>query len=174
MTVSAKDKVVIQDLARQVAEIAAEPINNQKRDMWVRLNRLERVRPLIHVQAIDESIWAEMLPPESLKTTDPFLCQHEKELRKKIYCWEYFRDDRKQIVWDRVQKIREDIEGFADSVADAALRFTISFPAVTTVIPGMRSEKHLLANVESVKRGGFPGEMVQKLARHRWIRDYYK
>lgn len=94
MTVSTKDKVIIQDLARQVAEIAAEPINDQKRDMWIRLNRLERVRPLIHVQAIDESIWSELLPSERLKTTDSLSRQHELELRKKIYCWEYFRDDR--------------------------------------------------------------------------------
>ena len=94
MTTSAKDRRVIRDLARSVAEIASDPVNDQKRDMWMRLNRLERVRPLIHVQAIDWNIWEELIPPDQLETTDPFSRQHELELRKRLYCWESFRDDR--------------------------------------------------------------------------------
>ena len=42
MTISAEDKRVIRDLAKRVAEIASDPVNDQKRDMWKRLNRLER------------------------------------------------------------------------------------------------------------------------------------
>jgi hypothetical protein len=94
MTTSVKDKRVIRDLAERVAEIASDPANDQKRDMWMRLNRLERVRPLIHVQAIDWNIWEELIPPDQLETTDPVVRQQELELRKRIYCWENFRDDR--------------------------------------------------------------------------------
>ena len=94
MTISAKDKRVIRDLGKRVAEIASDPVNDQKRDMWTRLNRLERVRPLIHVQAIDWNIWEELIPADQLTTTDPFLRKQEMDLRKRIYCWEHFRDDR--------------------------------------------------------------------------------
>ena len=42
---------VIRSLAKRVAESAALPVQEERRDGWTRLNRLERVRPLIHVQA---------------------------------------------------------------------------------------------------------------------------
>jgi len=94
MPIPEKDKRIIRDLAKRVAEIASLPIHDEKRDMWTRLNKLERVRPLIHVQAIDGSIWAELIPGDQLQTTDPFCRGHEMALRKKIYCWENFPDDR--------------------------------------------------------------------------------
>ena len=94
VSISEKDKKIIRDLARKVAEIASDPVNDRKREMWMRLNRLERVRPLIHVQAIDWNIWEELIPPDRLETADRFSRQHELELRKRIFCWENFRDDR--------------------------------------------------------------------------------
>ena len=89
-----KDKNVIHDLAKKVAEIASLPVHKEKQDMWIRLNRLERVRPLIHVQAIDPSIWAELISEDQLQTTNAFCRNQEMALRKKIYCWECFPDDR--------------------------------------------------------------------------------
>jgi len=89
-----KDKRIIRELARKVAEIAALPVHEQKRDMWMRINRLERVRPLIHVQAIDRSIWVELIPDDQLRTADRFCREQEMMLRKRIYCWEHFPDDR--------------------------------------------------------------------------------
>ena len=62
--------------------------------MWIRLNRLERVRPLIHIQAIDASIWVELIPDDQLQTTDAFCQGQEMALLKNIYCWENFPDDR--------------------------------------------------------------------------------
>ena len=88
------DVKIIHDLAKKIAEIAALPVQQEKREMWRRLNSLERVRPTIHVQALDQSIWVELIKDEELKTTDPFCRSHEMFLRKKIYCWENFRDDR--------------------------------------------------------------------------------
>jgi hypothetical protein len=62
--------------------------------MWKRLNRLERVRPLIHIQATTWNIWEELIPPDTLETTDEFAREQELALRRRIYCWEHFRDDR--------------------------------------------------------------------------------
>ena len=94
MPISAKETSVIRELARKVAEIAVDPVQDQKREMWTRLNRLERVRPLIHVQAIDANIWEELIPNDRLETTDPSARHHELELRKTIHIWDNFRDDR--------------------------------------------------------------------------------
>jgi hypothetical protein len=93
-TVTAEDTQIIRGLARRAAEIAGDPVNAEKRDMWTRLNRLERVRPLIHIQALARNIWEELIPGETLATSDPFARRQELELRKRIYCWENFCDDR--------------------------------------------------------------------------------
>ncbi len=94
MSTGRKNSQIIAELARRVAEIAGLEVHNEKRDMWVRLNRLERVRPLIHVQAIAQSIWAEFIPTEQLETSGEFCRAQELALRKTIYCWENFPDDR--------------------------------------------------------------------------------
>jgi len=88
------DRDIVRTLAKRVAEIAALPVQQEKRDLWMRLNRLERVRPLIHVQAIAWNIWEELIPKATLQAADPFCQRQELELRKRIYCWEHFRDDR--------------------------------------------------------------------------------
>ena len=94
MAITQRDKDTIRDLAKRVADIAALPVQQHKRELWTRINRLERVRPTIHVQAIAQSIWVELLPESELETTDPFCRQQEMALRRKIYCWEHFPDDR--------------------------------------------------------------------------------
>lgn len=85
----------------------------------------------------------------------------------------YFRSDRKQQVFDRVQKIWADGQNEADSLADLALRYLTSFDAVTSIIPGMRREKNLIANVQSINKGSLSSELLEKLKSHRWIRNYY-
>ncbi len=85
----------------------------------------------------------------------------------------YFRGDRKQQVWDRVQKIQADVQEETNSIVEAALRFTISFPAVTTVIPGMRKSNHLQSNTDFIKKGPLSDSLIKKLEDYRWIRNFY-
>jgi aryl-alcohol dehydrogenase-like predicted oxidoreductase len=85
----------------------------------------------------------------------------------------YFRGDRKKEVALRVEKIIEDTKVETGSVAEAALRYLISFDAVTSVIPGMRSEKNLLLNKAAVEKGKLSPELMEKLKAHRWIRNFY-
>ncbi|MBN2450209.1 MAG: hypothetical protein JXR77_07460 [Lentisphaeria bacterium] len=88
------DVVVVRDLARRVADIAAHPVQRQRQRLWEGLNRLERVRPTVHIQALAPNIWEELIPGGTLRTTDPAARAQEMELRKRIYAWEHFRDDR--------------------------------------------------------------------------------
>ena len=91
---STDDRTIVRDLARKVAGIAALPIQQERIELWTRLNRLERVRPLIHVQAIAENILQELLPDTEILAQDDFLRGEERRLRTIIYFWENLQDDR--------------------------------------------------------------------------------
>lgn len=55
-------------------------------------------------------------------------------------------------------------------LAETALRFAISHPAVHTVIPGMRRVAHVQANVAAVERGALALPDIARLRAHRWDR----
>lgn len=86
----------------------------------------------------------------------------------------YFRGNRKAEIAKRVEKISKDTEKECKSVAECALRFVISFDAVTTVIPGMRSTNRVIQNVDIINRGKLSEEMLAKLISHRWDRNFYR
>jgi aryl-alcohol dehydrogenase-like predicted oxidoreductase len=87
---------------------------------------------------------------------------------------DYFKGTRKIDVQERVDKIWEDVKDKTGSRAEAALRYVISFDAVTTVIPGMRSEKNLMANIKSVEKGALPFQLLDKLKIHKWNKNFYE
>jgi aryl-alcohol dehydrogenase-like predicted oxidoreductase len=86
---------------------------------------------------------------------------------------DYFRGERKQQVWDRVAAIAEELGVPVESMPEIALRFCLSPPAVSTVIPGMRSVRNVEANVAAAERGPLDDETLAVLARHRWDRNFY-
>jgi len=56
------------------------------------------------------------------------------------------------------------------SMADMALRFILSNPDVTTVIPGMRRAANVESNVAAAAAGPLPPELIAQLRHHRWDR----
>ncbi len=86
------DHLILRDLASRVAEIAALPVQAEKREMWKRLNALRPVRPLV---LIDEIPWHEMDVDGSLQPQceDPFLRQLETGLRRTLYRWRHLPVD---------------------------------------------------------------------------------
>lgn len=86
----------------------------------------------------------------------------------------YFRGNRKMEVKLRADNIWNDVKEEVESVAEAALRYIISFDAVTSVIPGMRQEKNLLANIKSVEKGRLSDELLKELKVHKWYRNFYE
>jgi aryl-alcohol dehydrogenase-like predicted oxidoreductase len=86
----------------------------------------------------------------------------------------YFRGDRKQQVYERVQNIASDLNIAPDQMAETALRFVLSHRAVSTVIPGMRSVRNVERNCQAGDGRGLPREQVEKLKAHRWIRNFYE
>ena len=86
----------------------------------------------------------------------------------------YFRGTRKVEVKLRVDSIMNDVKSEVSSMAEAALRYIISFDAVTSVIPGMRKEKNLMANIASVKKGPLSAELLKELKTHKWNKNFYE
>ncbi|WP_121610879.1 aldo/keto reductase [Mesobacillus foraminis] len=86
----------------------------------------------------------------------------------------YFRDNRKQEVYQRVQNIASDLEIAIEQMPETALRFILSNPLVSTVIPGMRSVRHAEANCTVGSGEGLTQAQLDTLAKHRWIRNFYK
>ncbi len=86
----------------------------------------------------------------------------------------YFRDDRKQQIVERVSKIRKLLGKEAETIPDLALRYVLSHPAVSTVIPGMRSVKNVLANCKSSDGRLLSAKTMLELKNHRWDRNFYR
>ena len=86
----------------------------------------------------------------------------------------YFRGDRKEQVYKRVQNIASDLDVPIDQMAETALRYVLSHPAVSTVIPGMRSVRNVERNCQIGDGRGLPPDQVKKLKNHRWARNFYK
>lgn len=87
-----KDIAVLRPLAAQVAEIAALPVQEEKRRLWRKLNRLEPERPMV---MIDQVCWNEMdLGDElTLRCRDAECRAYEETLRRVLYQWKHFPVD---------------------------------------------------------------------------------
>jgi aryl-alcohol dehydrogenase-like predicted oxidoreductase len=86
----------------------------------------------------------------------------------------YFRGDRKRELQERTGAIVADLGIAEDALAKTALRFILSEPTVSTVIPGMRSLRNVERNVAVSDGDGLPDEQREKLRAHRWVRDFYR
>jgi aryl-alcohol dehydrogenase-like predicted oxidoreductase len=85
----------------------------------------------------------------------------------------YFRGDRKKEVVERVQALQKDVGLKESPLAEVALRFCISNPAVTTVIPGMRTRRNVEANCPVSDKGSLPEKTLAVLRKHTWQRNFY-
>ncbi|CAM3365783.1 aldo/keto reductase [Kibdelosporangium persicum] len=69
----------------------------------------------------------------------------------------------------RADRLREIVP--ADmTMPELALRFILANPHITTVIPGMRSVRHVEANTAVSGRAALPPELMDRLREHRWDR----
>jgi aryl-alcohol dehydrogenase-like predicted oxidoreductase len=85
----------------------------------------------------------------------------------------YFRGDRKAEVFERAKAVAASLGVPLERLAAAAIRFCLSHPAVSTVIPGMRSPRHVDENCALGDGRGLPADQVAKLRPHRWVRNFY-
>jgi aryl-alcohol dehydrogenase-like predicted oxidoreductase len=87
--------------------------------------------------------------------------------------YDYFRGERKREVYDRVRAIVSELGASEAEMAEIALRYILSHPAVSTVIPGMRSVRNVERNTRVGDGNGLPEDQVRALKNHRWVRNFY-
>jgi hypothetical protein len=87
-----QDRAILRELAKQVAEIAVLPVQEEKKRLWRALNSLKPERPMV---LIDQICWHEMNKEDKLTRR----CENEEcggyegVLRSILYRWEYFPVD---------------------------------------------------------------------------------
>src|SRR5207244_11233058 len=86
---------------------------------------------------------------------------------------DYVRGNGKQVWHDEAQNIVSDLGTTVDELPEIALRHVLSHPVVSTVIPGMRTMRNVERNTAVGDGKGLPPEQVQKLKKHRWVRNFY-
>jgi len=92
LTISAKDRETLRWLGSQVAQLAARPIEQEKRDLWYRLNALEPTRPLVFCDP--ENGWNEIITLDQPKCEGELTRRWEMTLRKEIFWGTEMLDDR--------------------------------------------------------------------------------
>lgn len=81
----------------------------------------------------------------------------------------YFFDAHRHETGERAERLRAEATPPDRSVADMALRFSLSHPAVSTVAVGMRSRAQLEANLQAVLAGPLDADRRATLAGHAWL-----
>jgi aryl-alcohol dehydrogenase-like predicted oxidoreductase len=81
----------------------------------------------------------------------------------------YFNPENTAATMDRIERL-EKILPAGMSLPEMALRFVISNPDVTTVIPGMRRVASVRGNVAAERAGALDPALMNALRGHRWDR----
>ncbi len=121
------DRNIVRDLAAQVAEIAALPVQEEKRALWRKLNALQPERPMV---MIDQVCWNEMDSDElALRCTNPNCRDYEAFFRRTLYQWKHFPVDMVVEPFVRVPKAIHNT-GFGVCVEEA----TVATDPTNTVV----------------------------------------
>jgi hypothetical protein len=89
---NAQDLAVLRELAARVAEIAALPVQEEKRALWRKINALHPARPMV---MIDQVCWNEMNIDDelTLRCENPEYRGYEDLLKRTLFQWNHFRVD---------------------------------------------------------------------------------
>jgi aryl-alcohol dehydrogenase-like predicted oxidoreductase len=85
----------------------------------------------------------------------------------------YFAGDRLARTIERVEAIKQDLAGSGNTLPQAALKFVLAHPAVSTVIPGIRSVAQAEANCAVSDLPPLPPDLLLKLRHHNWRRGVW-
>jgi len=87
-----RDRLILRELAQQVAELAERPVEKEKRELWYRHNALEPTRPLVFCDP--ENGWNEILTPDTLRCEGGLARAWEWYLRREVFWGAHMRDDK--------------------------------------------------------------------------------
>jgi aryl-alcohol dehydrogenase-like predicted oxidoreductase len=85
----------------------------------------------------------------------------------------YFAGDRLERAVKRVREIEKELAGSSFNMAQAALKFSLSHPAVSTVITGIRNEDQAEKNVRVSDMPDLPEDLLARLQKHYWLKSFW-
>ena len=85
----------------------------------------------------------------------------------------YFAGDRVPRTVRRVEAVRDDLRDTGYTLPQAALKFILAHPAVSTVIPGMRNATQAALNCSVSDLPDLPANVIARLRRHNWRRGVW-
>ncbi len=85
------DRLVLRNLALNVAEAADRPVMTARRELWRRHNRMEPVRPVVFVAP--QGAWKELVPDAALRCQQEDARYIERGLRQRLYVADNFLSD---------------------------------------------------------------------------------
>ncbi len=85
----------------------------------------------------------------------------------------YFAGDRLERAVNRVEKIKQDIDGSGFTLPQAAIKFALAHPAVGTVITGIRNTAQAEANAAVSGLPGLQEKIMLKLRAHNWLKGVW-
>jgi len=87
----------------------------------------------------------------------------------------YFRGDRPREVEQQVKALKADLQGVIEGpLPEIALRFCLSHPVVSTVIPGMRKIRSVESSCHVSDLGVLEKQVLDTLKKHAWNKNYYQ
>ncbi len=92
LIITQHDRNILRRLATTVAELAARPIEQEKRKLWYKHNALEATRPLIFCDP--EVGWQEIITPDQMECEGDLARDWEFRLRKEVFWGSEMKDDR--------------------------------------------------------------------------------
>lgn len=84
-----------------------------------------------------------------------------------------FRGERFGETLQRVEALKVLCKPHYTNLAEAAMRFVLSEPQLSTLIPGMKNRKEVDINIAYCDGNPFPQDLKDELGNHIWVRNYY-
>ncbi|MBT3319476.1 MAG: hypothetical protein HN948_06370 [Clostridia bacterium] len=103
INISSREKAHLRALASTLAQVAAQPKQEQKRNLWLKHNALEQTRPLVF--CLPENAWNEILDESALFCENETARYFETRLTKEILWATEFETDRVAVAQFRVPYI---------------------------------------------------------------------
>lgn len=85
-----------------------------------------------------------------------------------------FRGERFAETFARVEELKTVCKPYYPTLAEAAIRYTLSAKQTSTVIPGMQTAGEVDRNIAYSDGAPFPSELLAQLPAHAWPRNYYR
>jgi len=85
------DRAIIKELAKRLGDLSQDPVNEEKRALWIAHNSLRQKRPMIACDP--ENSWNEIIPPDHIESESAIGRYWEFLLRRELFWGERMNDD---------------------------------------------------------------------------------